>query len=79
MKEAKLKGMDVVRVAQWLIATVAISFSTCFAVVHFAYSDFDTQRTNDIYREQINKRLDDMNIELVEINHKIDRILIFKK
>lgn len=74
-----MNGMDLVRVAQWLIATAAVSISTCFAVIRFAYSDFETQRTNDVYREQVNKRLDDMNIELVEINKKIDRILIYKR
>lgn len=79
MKESKINGMDLVRVAQWLIATAAVSISTCFAVIRFAYSDFETQRTTDVYRGQIDKRLDDMNIELVEINKKIDRMLLFDR
>lgn len=79
MKGSTVNGMDIVKVAQWLIATAAVSTSTCFAVIRFAYSDFETQRTSDIYREQIDKRLGDINTELIEINKKIDRVIIYKR
>lgn len=70
---------DIIRIARWIIATAAISTSTCFAVVKFAYSDFDTQRTADIYRDQVNRQLDSIRTELIAMNKKIDRILFENK
>jgi hypothetical protein len=79
MKITKGNGVDLVKVAQWLIATAAVATSTCFAVIRFAYSDFETQRTSDVYRQQIDQRLGEINNELVEINKKIDRFILSTK
>jgi hypothetical protein len=68
------KKMDVVKVFQWIVATMAISVTTVFGMMKFAYSDFETQRTTDIYHGQLEKRLDNIQVQLVEINRKIDRI-----
>jgi hypothetical protein len=75
MKGSTVNELDIIKVAQWLIATAAVATSTCFTVIRFAYSDFETQRTSDVYRGQIDKRLSEINAELVEINKKIDRAL----
>lgn len=79
-----MRKADIFKIAQWLVATCAVSVSSCFALIHFAYSDFDTQRTNNVYHEvidqrfdDINKRLDDTNSELRDINNKFDRYLIY--
>lgn len=71
-----MERADLIKIAQWILATAAISASTSFAVIRFAYSDFETQRTTDVYRQQMEKRLDEIGVQLVEINRKIDRILL---
>jgi hypothetical protein len=74
-----MKKVDIIKLAQWLIATVAVSTSTCFTAIRFVYSDFDTQRTNDVYRQQLDKRLDEINAEILELSRKVDKILLLRK
>jgi hypothetical protein len=74
-----MKKIDLIKVAQWLFATAAISISCCYGLIHFAYSDFETHRDSDIYRQQIDKRLDDIHSELIEIDRKINQILLREK
>jgi hypothetical protein len=72
------KSIDLIKVAQWIVATAMISVSTCYGVIKFAYSDFETQRSSDIYRKSVDERLNDINVQLVELNRKVDKILLRK-
>jgi hypothetical protein len=79
------KEVHVESVFKWLgiIGTcIVTAISTVFGLVHFAYSDFETQRTTDVYRGQIELRLDTIHGEVRQtredmksLNEKIDRLL----
>lgn len=74
-----MNQISLIKVAQWVFATAAISVSTTYGVIKFAYSDFETQRASDIYRVSVEKRLDGIEVQLVEINRKVDKILLNRK
>lgn len=74
-----MKTVDIIKVAQWMFATAAVASSTCFAVIHYAYSNFETQRTNDVYHVQVDKRLEDIESQIQQINNKVDRLLISRQ
>jgi hypothetical protein len=70
--------ISVVQAIGWLASTIGVSASTVFAVMHFAYSDFETQRTTDVYRQELDHRLEDIQTELSRLNLKIDRMIFHK-
>ena len=74
-----MKEISLIKVAQWVFATAAVSVSTTYGVIKFAYSDFETQRTSDIYRQITEERLRGIETQLVEINRKVDKILLQRK
>jgi hypothetical protein len=67
--------MPLSRTMEWVAAVVCVSVATVFAVIKFAYSDFETQRNSDLYRQQLEKRLDNFESGLDKLNDKIDRLL----
>lgn len=73
------RGITLVKALEWLSATVIVAASTVFAVMRFAYSDFETRRDNDVYRSQIEKRLDDIRGDIKNVNDKLDRLIERRK
>ena len=67
--------MTIVKTLEWVAATIAVAAATVFGVMRFAYSDFETQRDSDIYRAQIEHRLDKIDNGMDRLNDKMDRIL----
>jgi hypothetical protein len=61
---------------EWVAATVAVAAATVFGIMRFAYSDFETQRSTDIYRGQIEKRLDSIEQGQDKLSDKLDRIIL---
>ena len=69
------EGVNLLTVGKWILSTVIVSAGTVFSIMKFAYSDFDTRRTNDILREQTNLRFKTIQTELDSLDHKIDILL----
>lgn len=68
--------MDILKTLEWVAATIAVAGATVFGIMRFAYSDFETQRSTDIYRGQIEKRLDGLEQGQDRMNDKLDRVLL---
>lgn len=62
-------------IAQWIAVTMVTAAGTVFTLMQFAYSDFDTRRTNDVYRDQLEKRLEKMDRSLERLEQKLDQVL----
>lgn len=70
------KSESIFKTLEWLAATIAIAASTVFGIMRFAYSDFETQRNSDLYRDQIEIRLEKIEQNQDRINDKLDRIIV---
>lgn len=68
--------MGIIKTLEWVAATVAVAVATVFGIMRFAYSDFETQRTTDVYRTQIEKRLDSIEQSQGRMDDKLDKIIL---